>query len=119
MRRWIKQRGVVRRRTGHRASSLLVGLILTLALSLSLIGCGATHYQFEKTQNQVKVALAITPYPQTSLTPIHYALQVSQDGQPVQQAVEVEFKMPKMDMGSHIVQAQPQGKKAFIPWSKP
>lgn len=88
-------------------------VVLALALSLSLTGCGAPQYQFEKSKNQEKVALAITPYPQTSLTPIRYTLQVSRDGQPVQQAVEVEFKMPKMQMGSHIEQAQPQGGKGL------
>ncbi|MDQ7097058.1 FixH family protein [Desulfosporosinus sp. PR] len=112
-RTWIERRSPAGGRAGRRGVGLLGGLLLGLTFSLALTGCGTPQYQFEKSQNQEKVALAITPYPQTSLTPIHYTLQVSRDGQPVQQAVEVEFKMPKMDMGSHVVQAQPQGKKGL------
>ena len=97
----------------NRGGGLAFGLLLVLAFSSCLTGCGSPIYQFEKSKNGETVALAIVPYPQKSLTPIHYTLKVSRDGQLVHQAVEVEFKMPKMQMGSHIEQAQPQGEKGL------
>lgn len=88
-------------------------MVLVLALSLCLTGCGSPQYQFEKSKNGETVALAIAPYPLKSLTPTHYTVKVSRDGQSVQQPVEVEFTMPDMQMDTAIQQAQPKGKGIY------
>lgn len=109
MRRTCKQWSLIKGKGRERVFSLVV----VLALSLCLIGCGSPQYQLEMSKKGQTVALAITPYPQKSLIPTYYTCKVTRDGQPVQQPVEVEFTMPDMEMNTDIKQAQPKGEGLY------
>lgn len=93
--------------------SLRINITMALAILILIIvtGCGKTTYQFTQEKNGTVVQLSINPFPPKSLASNVYTFHVTQNNQPSQGDLTVEFQMK--DGMKDSVQATSKGNGTF------
>ncbi|MGC7870896.1 FixH family protein [Desulfosporosinus sp. SYSU MS00001] len=77
-------------------------VLIFLLLLISSVSCGKINYQYSQEKSGTLVEIAISPYPQKSLTPTKYTIHVTHNGHPIEEDVKVTFQMKEMEMGDDL-----------------